>query len=73
MAANEVFRVYKDTETMLKVYGRRLRIADKMFKKGEATKRKFIRRYENEAEEDLRPSYQPPCTLGAVRGFIHPT
>jgi hypothetical protein len=31
MARNEVFRVYPDEETMLQVYNRRLRMADRRF------------------------------------------
>ncbi len=52
MAKNEVFRVYKDEETMLKVYGRRLRIADRKFDKGAPSLHKFTARYRNEVEAD---------------------
>jgi hypothetical protein len=51
MVANRVFRVYKDEETMLKVYGRRLGMADALFTKGESKKHKNLKRYENEATE----------------------
>lgn len=52
MAKNEVFREYKDEETMLKVYGRRLRIADRKFEKGAPERRRFNGRYRNEVEAD---------------------
>jgi hypothetical protein len=52
MAANEVFRVYKDEETMLKVYNRRLRMADTKFEKGEEERRGFIARYRGEVNAD---------------------
>lgn len=52
MAKNEVFRVYNDEETMLKVYNRRLRVADTTFDKRKPTLQKFLDRYGNEAEAD---------------------
>lgn len=52
MARNEVFRVYDDEEVMLKVYARRLRIADRKFQKSEPEKRGFNKRYRNIVEED---------------------
>lgn len=52
MAKNEVFRVYNDEETMLKVYNRRLRIADRKFEKNETPRRQFNARYRNEVEAD---------------------
>lgn len=52
MAKNEVFRVYKDEETMLKVYSRRLRVADTKFNKNKGERQKFLRRYRNEVEAD---------------------
>lgn len=52
MSKNEVFRVYKDEETMLKVYGRRLRMADTKFDRGKPERDKFISRYRNELEDD---------------------
>lgn len=52
MAKNDVFRVYKDEETMLKVYNRRLRMADTQYDKMEPAKQKHMDRYGNEVEED---------------------
>ncbi|MES2156041.1 MAG: hypothetical protein V4510_12985 [bacterium] len=52
MAANEVFRVYKDEETMLKVYDRRLRIADRKFDVGKDERESFMDRYANKVEDD---------------------
>lgn len=52
MARNETFRIYKDEETMLKVYNRRLRITDSKFEKGSPLRRRFISRYRNVAEQD---------------------
>ncbi len=52
MPKNDVFRVYKDEETMLKVYGRRLRMADSKFDKGKPERDRFVSRYRNELEDD---------------------
>jgi hypothetical protein len=52
VAKNEVFRVYKDEETMLKVYDRRLRIADRKFDTGKDEREGFMDRYANEVEAD---------------------
>lgn len=52
MPKNEVFRVYKDEETMLKVYGRRLRMADRKFELRRPDLEKYSDRYRNEVEED---------------------
>jgi hypothetical protein len=52
MAKNEVFRVYNDEETMLKVYNRRLRMADTKFGKRKPELKKYLDRYGNEAEAD---------------------
>jgi len=52
MAKNSVFRVYRDDETMLKVYNRRLVIADRIFSKGENQKKAFLDRYGNELDAD---------------------
>lgn len=52
MARNEVFRVYSDEESMLKVYNRRLRMSDRKFDKGKGARERFIERYQNRAEED---------------------
>jgi len=52
MPANQVFRVYNDEETMLKVYNRRLGIADRKFHQRENIKQHYLSRYENHAEED---------------------
>lgn len=52
MAKNEVFRVYNDEEAMLKVYDRRLRIADRKFEKGKTERQNFLGRYRNVVEED---------------------
>lgn len=52
MAKNTVFRVYPDEETMLKVYGRRLKMADTDFEKREPAYRSFLRRYENQPSEN---------------------
>jgi hypothetical protein len=52
MARNEVFRVYQDEETMLKVYDRRLRIADRKYEKGEPERRAYVARYRNEVDPD---------------------
>jgi len=52
MAKNEVFRVYRDEETMLKVYARRLRIADRKYDKGKDVRHKFNARYRNEVDPD---------------------
>lgn len=45
MAKNTVFRVYKDEETMLKVYQRRLSIADVEFEDGKQYKEAYMERY----------------------------
>ena len=52
MAKNEVFRVYEDEEAMLKVYDRRLRIADRKFDKGKDERVGFLDRYANETDPD---------------------
>ena len=52
MARNNVFRIYSDEEVMLRVYGRRLRMADADFDKREPELRAFIARYQNQPEED---------------------
>ncbi len=52
MAKNSVFRVYEDEETMLKVYNRRLKMADTDYERREPEYRSFIRRYRNEATEE---------------------
>lgn len=52
MARNNAFRIYPDEEVMLKVYGRRLKLADIDFDKREPTLRTFIERYENDVNED---------------------
>lgn len=52
MAKNEVFRVYEDEEAMLKVYNRRLRIADRKFEKRKPELDRFVARYQNVVEAD---------------------
>jgi hypothetical protein len=52
MSKNVVFRVYEDEETMLKVYGRRLRMADVDYQKREPEYKKWVARYRNEVVED---------------------
>jgi hypothetical protein len=47
MARNEVFRVYPDEETMLQVYNRRLRMADRRFDLRKPDLEMFMARYEN--------------------------
>lgn len=50
MPRNDVFRIYTDEESMLKVYNRRLRIADRKFEKElEPERKRFLERYRNEA------------------------
>ncbi len=51
MAGNTVFRVYDDAETMLKVYNRRLRIADKKYESRRPEVEQFFSRYRNEPRE----------------------
>lgn len=48
MADNEVYRVYNDEETMLKVYDRRLRMADRKFNKVKDEYDHFWARYKNQ-------------------------
>lgn len=50
--AADVFRVYQDEETMLKVYNRRLGLADAKYDKTEEDRKRFMRRYRNEMEPD---------------------
>lgn len=50
MARNEVFRVYKDEETLLKVYNARLRKADQEFEEDKADRERFFDRYRNKVE-----------------------
>lgn len=52
MAANQVFRVYDDEETMLKVYARRLAMADAKFEKRKPLLERQMREYENEVTAD---------------------
>ena len=52
MAKNSVFRSYEDEETMLKVYGRSLKMADTDFEKREPEYKSFIARYENEPNDE---------------------
>lgn len=47
-----VYRVYHDEERMLKVYNRRLALADNRFGKREPELRGFIHRYQNKPDED---------------------
>lgn len=52
MAKNSVFRVYRDEETLLKVYGRRLKMADTDFQKRDPEYKMFLSRYQNEATDE---------------------
>jgi hypothetical protein len=52
MAKNTVFRVYEDEETMLKVYQRRLKMADVDYDKREPEYKRFLARYQNEKTEE---------------------
>lgn len=52
MAKNQVFRVYDDEEVMLKVYNRRLKMADVDFQRREPEYKAFLARYQNEPTED---------------------
>jgi len=52
MTKNTVFRVYEDEETMLKVYNRRLRMAQVDYEKREPGYKQFLARYQNEPTED---------------------
>jgi hypothetical protein len=52
MAKNSVFRVYEDEESMLKVYQRRLKMADVDYEKRAGEYKTFVARYENEATEE---------------------
>lgn len=52
MAANQVFRVYDDEEAMLKVYSRRLLMADRKFDQRKPMLEKFVGRYQNQLSED---------------------
>lgn len=51
MAANQVFRVYDDADTMLRIYNRRLTAADSQFKKRKPEIERFQERYRNEPTE----------------------
>lgn len=48
----DIFRIYGDEEAMLKVYNRRLRMADSKFDKTKDEKQAFVDRYGNETEGD---------------------
>lgn len=52
MARNSLFRIYDDEEEMLKVYQRRLKMADVDYEKREPDYRSFIARYRNEPTEE---------------------
>jgi len=52
MAKNSVFRVYEDEETMLKVYARRLSMADVDYQKREPEYKLWVSRYRNEVNEE---------------------
>ena len=52
MTKNTVFRIYEDEETMLKVYNRRLRMAEVDYEKREPGYKQFLARYQNEPTED---------------------
>ena len=47
MSGNEVFRVYDDEETMLKIYDPRLRMADAKFEEVKPELDAFVARYQN--------------------------
>lgn len=50
--ASKTFRVYADEETMLKVYARRLGIADAKHDRGAPEREHFVKRYRGELDED---------------------
>ena len=52
MAVGDTFRIYPDEEVMLKVYGRRLIMADRKWDRFEPERTRFIERYDNEVEDD---------------------
>src|SRR6185436_10473290 len=50
MPRNRSFRVYLNDETMLRVYSRRLGIADRKYDRGKADRDIFVKRYQNAVE-----------------------
>jgi hypothetical protein len=70
MAGNQVFRVYDNEETMLKIYARRLSIADKKFDKLEPARDEFFSRYREEGKEAQFTSRGHRITSGIGTGII---